>query len=31
VDERIAFTPEALTARKILDEPDKDRRRMMIG
>jgi hypothetical protein len=31
VDERIAFTPEALTAREILDEPDKDRRRMMIG
>jgi hypothetical protein len=31
VDKRIAFTPEALTAREILDEPDKDRRRMMIG
>jgi hypothetical protein len=30
VDERIAVTPEALTARERLDEPDKDRRRMTI-
>jgi hypothetical protein len=31
VDERVALTPEVSTAREILDEPDDDRRRVMVG